>query len=78
MLGILADEKMFDCQEDFRLADEDREQIIKDSTSRLRMAADEQELEVSFKTVTSLLDEVRRDPLYPIHGRRRKARRSRS
>lgn len=51
---------MFECQEDFRLADEDREDAVKTSTDRVRMAADEDELEASFMRVMGLLDQVRR------------------
>lgn len=51
--------KMFECKEDFRLADEDREDEVKTSTSRVRMAADEDELEESFARVMDLLDQVR-------------------
>lgn len=50
--------EMFECQEDFRLADEDREDFVKASTDRVRMAADEKELEYSFKRAINLLDEV--------------------
>ncbi|CAN0490793.1 unnamed protein product, partial [Scytosiphon promiscuus] len=50
--------KVFDCKEDFRLADEDREDSIRMSTDRVRMAADETELEVSFAKVMALLDQV--------------------
>lgn len=51
--------QMFDCKEDFRLADEEREEGVKRSTDRVRMAADEEELETSFTRVIELLDEVR-------------------
>lgn len=63
MKGIrkrLSSWKVFECKEDFRLADEDREDAIKTSTDRVRMAADEDELEVSFARVMDLLDQVRR------------------
>ena len=50
--------QMFDRQEDFRLADEDREAMVKACTDRVRMAASEEELDASFARVTSLLDEV--------------------
>ncbi|CAM9524177.1 unnamed protein product, partial [Sphacelaria rigidula] len=53
-----AEARMFECKEDFRLADEDREEAVKASTDRVRMAADEEELEVSFAKAISLLDEV--------------------
>lgn len=51
---------MFECKEDFRLADEDREDAVRTSTDRVRMAADEEELETSFARVMDLLDQVRR------------------
>lgn len=50
--------QMFDCKEDFRLADEDREAAVTSSTDRVRMAADEKELEASFTRAMGLLDEV--------------------
>lgn len=49
---------MFEHKEDFRLADEDREEVVKMLTGRVRMAADEDELEESFARVIDLLDEV--------------------
>lgn len=49
---------MFDCKEDFRLADEDREEAVQASTNRVRMGADEKELEASFVRAMSLLDEA--------------------
>ncbi|CBJ30237.1 conserved unknown protein [Ectocarpus siliculosus] len=52
------EQRMFECKEDFRLADEDREDEVKTSTSRVRMAADENELETSFARVIDLLDQV--------------------
>ncbi|CAN0467417.1 unnamed protein product, partial [Ectocarpus sp. 12 AP-2014] len=52
------EQRMFECTEDFRLADEDREDEVKTSTSRVRMAADENELETSFARVMDLLDQV--------------------
>ncbi|CAM9400850.1 unnamed protein product [Ectocarpus fasciculatus] len=52
------EQRMFECNEDFRLADEDREDEVKTSTSRVRMAADENELEASFARVMDLLDQV--------------------
>ncbi|CAM9618005.1 unnamed protein product [Scytosiphon promiscuus] len=52
------EQRVFDCKEDFRLADEDREDSIRMSTDRVRMAADETELEVSFAKVMDLLDQV--------------------
>ncbi|CAM9256084.1 unnamed protein product [Ectocarpus sp. 12 AP-2014] len=52
------EQRMFKCKEDFRLADEDREDEVKTSTSRVRMAADENELETSFARVMDLLDQV--------------------
>lgn len=51
--------QMFDCKEDFRLADEEREEAVKKSTDRVRMAADEEELETSFARAIEFLDEVR-------------------
>lgn len=51
---------MFEGKEDFRLADEDREESVRTSTDRVRMAADEEELEASFARVMDLLDQVRR------------------
>ena len=56
--------KMFEHKEDFRLADEDREDAIKTSTARIRMAADEEELDASFARVMDLLDEVIRYSLW--------------
>lgn len=55
---------MFEHKEDFRLADEDREDAIKTSTARIRMAADEEELDASFARVMDLLDEVIRYSLW--------------
>eukprot|EP00903_Cladosiphon_okamuranus_P015016 g13894.t1 len=52
------EQRMFECKEDFRLADEDREDAVKTSTDRVRMAADEEELETSFTRVMDLLDQV--------------------
>lgn len=52
--------KMFEHKEDFRLADEDREDAIRASTARIRMAADEEELDASFARVMDLLDQVPR------------------
>ena len=49
---------MFDRQEDFRLADEDKEALVKACTDRVRMAACEEELDASFTRVITLLDEV--------------------
>lgn len=49
---------MFECKEDFRLSDEDREEAVKAATDRVRMAADEKELEASFARAIGLLDEV--------------------
>lgn len=51
-------QKMLECQEDFRLADENREEAVRASTDRVRMAADEKELETSFARSIALLDEV--------------------
>lgn len=51
--------QIFDCAEDFRLADEDRERAVKDTTDRVRMAADEAELKASFDKAMSLLEEAR-------------------
>ena len=52
--------QIFDHKEDFRLADEDREHIVKATIDRVRMAADETELEVYFAKVLGLLDEASR------------------
>ncbi|CAM9316736.1 unnamed protein product, partial [Laminaria digitata] len=52
------EQRMFDRQEDFRLADEDREALVKATTDRVRMAAGEEELDASFTRAMALLDEV--------------------
>lgn len=68
MMRALRNERdqMFDCAEDFMLADEDRERAVKDATDRVRMAADETELEASFDRAMSLLEEARaRTPSSP-------------